>query len=252
MALKEYRVNSVEVKESERPQHRYLVLRKLGQGTYGKVQLALNKETNQEVAIKTIKKAKIENDEDMLRIRREIHIMRAIRHPHIIHINEVFETKQKIVIVMQYASGGELYDYLGCHQTLPEDEARRIFRQIASAIYYCHKNQICHRDLKLENILLDEEGNAQIADFGLSNVFDERRRMNTFCGSPLYASPEIVKGTPYKGPEVDCWSLGVLLYTLIYGTMPFDGRNFKELVSQISEGRYEEPIIKSSKYMKYK
>lgn len=229
-----------------RLEHRFLVLRKLGQGTYGKVQLALNKETNVEVAVKTIKKAKIENEEDMLRIRREIHIMTSLRHPHIIHIHEVFETRQKIVIVMQYASGGELYDYLGCHQTLPEDEARRIFRQISSAIYYCHKNQICHRDLKLENILLDDEGNAQIADFGLSNIFDDNRRMNTFCGSPLYASPEIVKGTPYKGPEVDCWSLGVLLYTLVYGTMPFDGRSFKELVSQISEGRYEEPIYKSN------
>ncbi|GFY48122.1 NUAK family SNF1-like kinase 1 [Trichonephila inaurata madagascariensis] len=238
-----------DIKWSERParlQHRFLVLRKLGQGTYGKVQLALNKENNQEVAIKTIKKAKIESEEDMLRIRREIYIMTSIRHPHIIHINEVFETRQKIVIVMQYASGGELYDYLGCHQSLPEAEARRLFRQIVSAIYYCHKNKICHRDLKLENILLDEKGNAQIADFGLSNIFDDRRRMNTFCGSPLYASPEIVKGTPYKGPEVDCWSLGVLLYTLIYGTMPFDGRNFKELVSQISEGRFEEPIIRSN------
>ncbi|GBL88828.1 NUAK family SNF1-like kinase 1 [Araneus ventricosus] len=147
---------------------------------------------------------------------------------------------------MQYASGGELYDYLGCHETLPDAEARRLFRQIASAIYYCHKNKICHRDLKLENILLDEQGNAQIADFGLSNIFDDRRRMNTFCGSPLYAPPEIVKGLPYKGPEVDCWSLGVLLYTLIYGTMPFDGRNFKELVTQISEGRYEEPVSKSN------
>ncbi|GFU06873.1 hypothetical protein NPIL_304131 [Nephila pilipes] len=156
---------------------------------------------NQKVAIKTIKKAKIESEEDMLRIRREIHIMASIRHPYIIHINEVFETRQKIVIVMQYASGGELYDYLGCHHILPEEEARRLFRQIAAAIYYCHKNKICHRDLKLENILLDEKGNALIADFGLSNIFDDRRRMNTFCGSPLYASPEIVKGTPYKGPE---------------------------------------------------
>nr|XP_015925670.1 rho-associated protein kinase 2 isoform X2 [Parasteatoda tepidariorum] len=181
----------------------------------------------------------------MLRIRREIQIMAVIRHPHIIHINEVFETRQKIVLVMQYASGGELYDYLRCHEKLPEEETRRVFRQIVSAIYYCHKNRICHRDIKLENILLDEEGNVQIADFGLSNIFDERRRMSTFCGSPLYASPEIVKGTPYKGPEVDCWSLGVLLYTLIYGTMPFDGRNFKELVAQISEGKYEEPVDRS-------
>ncbi|KAG8232871.1 hypothetical protein J437_LFUL012487 [Ladona fulva] len=146
-----------------------------------------------------------------------------------------------MVLVMEYAAGGELYDYLSERKVLAEAEARRIFRQIATAVYYCHKHKICHRDLKLENILLDEHGNAKIADFGLSNVFDETRLLNTFCGSPLYASPEIVRGTPYHGPEVDCWSLGVLLYTLVYGAMPFDGSNFKRLVKQISQGDYFEP-----------
>ena len=128
---------------------------------------------------------------------------------------------------MEIAAGGELYDYLSERKCLEELEARRIFRQIACAVYYCHKNNICHRDLKLENILLDENGNAkvtsfllevvlksiltfllpllQIADFGLSNVYDGNNLLNTFCGSPLYASPEIVRGNPYAGPEVDCW-----------------------------------------------
>nr|CAD7456156.1 unnamed protein product [Timema tahoe] len=198
---------------------RFDIIKKLGQGTYGKVQLGINKETGQEVAIKTIKKAKIETEADLVRIRREIQIMSSVQHPNIIHIYEVFENREKMVLVMEYAAGGELYDYLSERKVLTEDEARRIFRQIATAVYYCHK----------------------IADFGLSNVFDDQRLLNTFCGSPLYASPEIVKGTPYHGPEVDCWSLGVLLYTLVYGAMPFDGSNFKRLVRQISNGDYFEP-----------
>ncbi|KAK9890858.1 hypothetical protein WA026_012203 [Henosepilachna vigintioctopunctata] len=220
---------------------RFDLIKKLGQGTFGKVQLGINKETGQEVAIKTIKKSKIESEADLVRIRREIQIMSSVQHPNIIHIYEVFENREKMVLVMEYAAGGELYDYLSERKVLTEDEARRIFRQIATACYYCHKHKICHRDLKLENILLDENNNAKIADFGLSNVFDDQRLLNTFCGSPLYASPEIVKGTPYHGPEVDCWSLGVLLYTLVYGAMPFDGSNFKRLVKQISQGDYFEP-----------
>ncbi|XP_024888828.1 uncharacterized protein LOC112465497 isoform X1 [Temnothorax curvispinosus] len=220
---------------------RFDIIKKLGQGTYGKVQLGINKETGQEVAIKTIKKCKIETEADLIRIRREIQIMSSVQHPNIIHIYEVFENREKMVLVMEYAAGGELYDYLSERKVLGEHEARRIFRQIATAVFYCHKHKICHRDLKLENILLDQVGNAKIADFGLSNVFDEQRLLSTFCGSPLYASPEIVKGTPYHGPEVDCWSLGVLLYTLVYGAMPFDGSNFKRLVKQISQSDYFEP-----------
>ncbi|XP_063987615.1 uncharacterized protein Nuak isoform X2 [Diachasmimorpha longicaudata] len=224
---------------------RFDIIKKLGQGTYGKVQLGINKETGQEVAIKTIKKCKIETEADLIRIRREIQIMSSVQHPNIIHIYEVFENREKMVLVMEYAAGGELYDYLSERKVLAEEEARRIFRQISIAVFYCHKHKICHRDLKLENILLDQSGNAKIADFGLSNVFDDRRLLNTFCGSPLYASPEIVKGTPYHGPEVDCWSLGVLLYTLVYGAMPFDGSNFKRLTRQISASDYFEPTFPS-------
>ncbi|XP_026111224.1 NUAK family SNF1-like kinase 1, partial [Carassius auratus] len=191
--------------------------------------------------IKSIRKEKIKDEQDMVHIRREIEIMSSLRHPHIISIYEVFENKDKIVIVMEYASKGELYDYISERRRLTERETRHFFRQIVSAVHYCHKNGVVHRDLKLENVLLDENCNIKIADFGLSNLYHKDKLLQTFCGSPLYASPEIVNGRPYRGPEVDSWALGVLLYTLVYGSMPFDGGDHKNLIWQISNGEYREP-----------
>ncbi|KAK5614816.1 hypothetical protein CRENBAI_012239, partial [Crenichthys baileyi] len=193
------------------------------------------------VAVKSIRKEKIKDEQDLVHIRREIEIMSSLCHPHIITIYEVFENKDKIVIVMEYASQGDLYDYICDKKNLSEREARHFFRQIVSAVHYCHQNGIVHRDLKLENILLDGNGNVKIADFGLSNLYHRDEYLQTFCGSPLYASPEIVNGWPYRGPEVDTWSLGVLLYTLVHGSMPFDGFNHKILVQQISTGNYRKP-----------
>ncbi|KAL3068482.1 hypothetical protein niasHT_030773 [Heterodera trifolii] len=230
--------------------HRFEITAKLGSGTYGKVSLAYDHKTEREVAVKLIKKSAIENKQDLVRIRREIRIMSMLNHPNIIQIYEVFENKDKIILVMEYANGGELYDYVSKNGSLAEAESRRIFRQITSAVLYCHKNKVAHRDLKLENILLDSRNNAKIADFGLSNYFGQRHKLlNTFCGSPLYASPEIINGTPYKGPEVDCWSLGILLYTLVYGSMPFDGRDFNRMVRQIKRGAYYEPDTPSTASM---
>lgn len=220
--------------------HRYEFLETLGKGTYGKVKKAVER-SGRVVAIKSIRKEKIKDEQDLIHIRREIEIMSSLRHPHIITIYEVFENKDKIVIVMEYASKGDLYDYICEKQRLSEQEARHFFRQIVSAVHYCHRNGIVHRDLKLENILLDGNGNIKIADFGLSNLYRRDEYLQTFCGSPLYASPEIVTGQPYRGPEVDSWSLGVLLYTLVHGAMPFDGHDYKNLVKQITSGQYREP-----------
>ncbi|KAM8868488.1 NUAK family SNF1-like kinase 2 isoform 1-T1 [Synchiropus picturatus] len=220
--------------------HRYEFLETLGKGTYGKVKKAKER-CGRLVAIKSIRKEKIKDEQDLVHIRREIEIMSSLCHPHIITIYEVFENKDKIVIVMEYASRGDLYDYICDKRRISEREARHFFRQIVSAVHYCHQNGIVHRDLKLENILLDGSGNVKIADFGLSNLYHRDELLQTFCGSPLYASPEIVNGRPYRGPEVDTWSLGVLLYTMVHGTMPFDGINHRTLVQQISTGNYRKP-----------
>ncbi|VDO95359.1 unnamed protein product [Soboliphyme baturini] len=211
------------------------------QAIISRISLSTKAAQRRRVAIKIIKKSAIESHQDLLRIRREIRIMSALKHPNIIEIKEVFENAEKIIIVMENASRGELYDYLNNGGPLMEHEVRRIFRQIVSAVFYCHKHHVAHRDLKLENILLDDHMNAKIADFGLSNYFNGINLLHTFCGSPLYASPEIINGIPYKGPEVDCWSLGVLLYSLAYSSMPFDGRDFNRMIRQIKRGVYYEP-----------
>ncbi|OCT83404.1 NUAK family SNF1-like kinase 1 [Xenopus laevis] len=221
--------------------HRYELLETLGRGTYGKVKRATEKATGKMVAVKSIQKDTIKDELDKVHLQREIEITALLEHEHIIQVFEVFESRDKIIIVMEYASNGELYDFINNKNQISENDARRFFRQIVSAVHYCHKKGIVHRDIKLENILLDENLNVKLADFGLSNHFQKNQVLETYCGSPLYASPEIVKGLPYQGPEVDCWALGVLLYALVYGVMPFENNNYKSLAEQISHGQYREP-----------
>ncbi|KAJ1111151.1 hypothetical protein NDU88_008488 [Pleurodeles waltl] len=220
---------------------RYQVMETLGRGTYGKVKKAVERSSGRVVAVKSIGKDKITDELDKVHLQREIEITALLKHEHIVQVYEVFENKDKIIIIMEYASNGELYDYVNNRHLISENEARGFFRQIVSAVHYCHKKGVVHRDLKLENILLDANLQVKLADFGLSTIYNKDQVLETFCGSPLYASPEIVNGLPYQGPEVDCWALGVLLYALVYGSMPFDNSNYRTLAEQISTGEYRKP-----------
>ncbi|KAK1785942.1 hypothetical protein P4O66_017697 [Electrophorus voltai] len=177
---------------------------------------------------------------------REVRLMKGLNHPNIVQLFEVIETEKTLYLIMEYASGGEVFDYLVAHGRMKEKEARAKFRQIVSAVHYCHQKSIVHRDLKAENLLLDADSNIKIADFGFSNEFTVGSKLDTFCGSPPYAAPELFQGKKYDGPEVDVWSLGVILYTLVSGSLPFDGQNLKELRERVLRGKYRVPFYMST------
>ncbi|XP_023591954.1 MAP/microtubule affinity-regulating kinase 4 [Trichechus manatus latirostris] len=223
----------------------YRLLRTIGKGNFAKVKLARHILTGREVAIKIIDKTQL-NPSSLQKLFREVRIMKGLNHPNIVKLFEVIETEKTLYLVMEYASAGEVFDYLVSHGRMKEKEARAKFRQIVSAVHYCHQKNIVHRDLKAENLLLDAEANIKIADFGFSNEFTLGSKLDTFCGSPPYAAPELFQGKKYDGPEVDIWSLGVILYTLVSGSLPFDGHNLKELRERVLRGKYRVPFYMST------
>ncbi|XP_026879666.2 serine/threonine-protein kinase MARK2 isoform X1 [Electrophorus electricus] len=238
--------NSLATAADEQPHiGNYRLLKTIGKGNFAKVKLARHVLTGKEVAVKIIDKTQL-NSSSLQKLFREVRIMKLLNHPNIVKLFEVIETEKTLYLVMEYASGGEVFDYLVAHGRMKEKEARAKFRQIVSAVQYCHQKCIVHRDLKAENLLLDADMNIKIADFGFSNEFTLGNKLDTFCGSPPYAAPELFQGKKYDGPEVDVWSLGVILYTLVSGSLPFDGQNLKELRERVLRGKYRIPFYMST------
>lgn len=219
---------------------KYQIIRTLGEGSFGKVKLAYHLTTGQKVALKIINRKTLAKSDMQGRIEREISYLRLLRHPHIIKLYDVIKSKDEIVMVIEFA-GKELFEYIVQKGKMKEDEARRFFQQIISAVEYCHRHKIVHRDLKPENLLLDDMLNVKIADFGLSNFMSDGNFLKTSCGSPNYAAPEVISGKLYAGPEVDVWSCGVILYVMLCGRLPFDDDFIPALFKKISNGVYTLP-----------
>ncbi|XP_056636460.1 5'-AMP-activated protein kinase catalytic subunit alpha-2 [Diorhabda carinulata] len=219
----------------------YILGATLGVGTFGKVKIGEHQLTGHKVAVKILNRQKIKSLDVVGKIRREIQNLKLFRHPHIIKLYQVISTPTDIFMIMEYVSGGELFDYIVKHGKLQEHEARRFFQQIISGVDYCHRHMIVHRDLKPENLLLDHNMHVKIADFGLSNMMMDGEFLRTSCGSPNYAAPEVISGKLYAGPEVDVWSCGVILYALLCGTLPFDDEHVPTLFRKIKSGIFPIP-----------
>lgn len=222
----------------------YEIIRTLGKGNFAVVKLAKHKVTKTQVAIKIIDKTRL-NASNLEKVYREVQIMKLLNHPHIIKLYQVMETKDMLYIVTEYAKNGEMFDHLTSNGRLSEDEARKKFWQILTAVDYCHRHHIVHRDLKTENLLLDVNMNIKLADFGFGNFYNAGEALSTWCGSPPYAAPEVFEGKEYEGPQLDIWSLGVVLYVLVCGSLPFDGPSLPALRQRVTEGRFRIPFFMS-------
>ena len=211
----------------------YYIGKTIGEGTFGKVKLGTHTLTGEKVAIKILEKERIKDTADVERVAREIHILQLIRHPNIIQLYEIIETPKQLYLIMEFASGGEVFDYIVSNTRVKERTACKFFQQIIAGIDYIGKLGIVHRDLKPENLLLDHDNNIKIVDFGLGNTYKVGEMLKTACGSPCYAAPEMIAGKEYDGLQVDIWSCGIILFALVCGFLPFEDPNTSELYKKI-------------------
>jgi len=213
----------------------------VGEGTFGKVKLGTHQKTQEKVAVKILEKDKVQSYPDVQRVIRELQILKLLRHPHIIHLYEIIENNKRLYLIMEYADGGELFTHISKRTRIPEREAVGLFRQIISGVDKIHMMNVVHRDMKPENVLLDSWNNVKIIDFGLSNRFTQHQKLNTACGSPCYAPPEMIQGKEYVPQLCDVWSCGVILFAVICGYLPFDDRKTSGLYKKIENGDYQCP-----------
>ncbi|GER30487.1 CBL-interacting protein kinase 23 [Striga asiatica] len=223
---------------------RYELGRTLGEGTFAKVKFARNLETGENVAIKILDKDKVLKHKMIGQIKREISTMKLIRHPNVIRMFEVMASKTKIYIVMEFVTGGELFDKIASKGKLKEDEARKYFQQLINAVDFCHSRGVYHRDLKPENLLLDANGLLKVSDFGLSALPQQVREdglLHTTCGTPNYVAPEVINNKGYDGAKADLWSCGVILFVLMAGYLPFEEPNLMALYKKIFKADFTCP-----------
>lgn len=220
----------------------------LGQGTFAKVYHARNIKTSHSVAIKVIEKEKVFKVGLIDQIKREISVMRLLRHPNVVQLFEVMASKSKIYFVLEFVKGEELFNKISKGR-LKEDVARKYFQQLISAVEFCHSRGVYHRDLKPENLLLDENENLKVSDFGLSALAESKRQdglLHTACGTPAYVAPEVISRKGYDGAKADIWSCGVILYVLMAGLLPFHDPNLMEMYRKIRNAEFKCPSWFSS------
>ncbi|KAH9907346.1 hypothetical protein F4778DRAFT_533465 [Xylariomycetidae sp. FL2044] len=237
---------------------KWILGKTIGAGSMGKVKLARKEDGSEQVACKIIPRGSTEDghhsraDKERadqskeIRTAREAAIVTLLQHPHICGLRDVVRTNYHWYMLFEYVNGGQMLDYIISHGKLKEKQARKFSRQIASALDYCHRNSIVHRDLKIENILISKTGDIKIIDFGLSNLFAPRGHLKTFCGSLYFAAPELLQARAYTGPEVDVWSFGIVLYVLVCGKVPFDDQSMPALHAKIKKGLVDYPNWLSS------
>ena len=221
----------------------YFIKKTISSGNFGKVKLAIHIPTGEKVAIKIVEKSKMKENDDIIRLERELEMLSKLEFPNVIMVSEIFENKNGYYIVMDYCEGGELFNYIVKNKYLSEDESAFFYYQLINGLEYIHSLGIVHRDLKPENLLLTKDHLLKIIDFGLSNYYkpDQDKLLYTPCGSPCYASPEMINGNFYDGTKIDIWSSGIILYVMLCGYLPFEDKSNLKMYKKIVECKVDYP-----------